>query len=128
MNEQEVTRALTKSGIKKVERVDYPQHFLLQAPELTSSIKGGLIFYFDDGKVLTRIYSNAKNISIKTKPSLEAGMPLSDFVKALGEVKDIELLPNKNNRSTSFDLGDFRLEAISDTISGGVLAWSITKR
>ena len=49
MGEKKVRRALKNAGVAKVERVDYPRYFVLQAPELHPSIQGGLAFYFEDG-------------------------------------------------------------------------------
>lgn len=126
MREEEVKDTLKKAGFSDVKRVDYPgRHFLLQSSKLVKEAGGAIVFFFDDRKTLTRIYSNAENLKIGATTKLSVGMPLDAFANAFGAVKDIELLPNKRNRGTYFEVGHFRICAISDLVSDQVLAWSI---
>ena len=125
MDEKAVRNALKRADVERVDKVEYPGRFMLQCPGLISKIGGALVFHFDDGNTLTRIYSNAKEIKIGKRPGSVVGMNVSDFTDNLGAVLGDTLLPNKKNKSTQIDLGKYQLSAISDLKTNQVLAWQL---
>ena len=78
MDESEVRAALTRNGFAGIERVDYPQYFLLQARDCP-----GIIWRFRDRKTLTEIYTNSRKVVLSN--GLRLGDPMENFTEKFGQ-------------------------------------------
>ena len=105
MDESEVRAALTRNGFAGIERVDYPQYFLLQARDCP-----GIIWRFRDRKTLTEIFTNSRKVVLSN--GLRLGDPVESFMEKFGQPAAPWSLPSGVGDELAYPVGEFELGVI----------------
>lgn len=134
MKEEEVIKVLETikiNDIKKSSGTDpsLPEQFLLQSESLVQTLDGGVSFYFDDGRRLSRIYTNAKKLAItsNTGDTAKIGDHRSAFDKCLNKKPKTGTLRSEHPVAV-YEVSGVNFIVIYPKIPGTVSAWSIVDR
>lgn len=135
MTAEVVIKVLENDGIKDIKMTSGTnpslpkKQFILQSESLVQAVEGGVVFYFDDGRKLTRIYTNAKRLAIRssTGDNAKVGDNRLAFDKCLNKNPKTETLPSKILAAT-YGVSGVKFIVIYPKLPGPVVAWSIENR
>lgn len=105
MDESEVRAALTRNGFAGIEKVDYPDNFLLQTRDCP-----GIIWRFRDRKTLTEIYTNSRKVVLSN--GLRLGDPVESYTEKFGQPAAPWSLPSGVGDELAYPVGEFELGVI----------------
>jgi len=105
MDESQVRAALTKNGVAGIEKVDYPDQFLLQTRDYP-----GITWRFRDRRTLTEIHTNSRKVVLSN--GLRLGDPVEKFTEELGQPAAPWPLPSGVGEELTYPVGEFDLGVI----------------